>query len=225
MPIRALHELPLERQCRLARGLCLLLEAFEDAKELDYDAWQFAVRLEELHGAGLNSGDVRWLITRKFVLHALEQTSFDSAQRRFVPAHNLNLCESSSLVLTENNSQAVRAWCEPIFSGSEAEKCLGSGEVPRWDSGRRELSKSGLVVKKFRVPAPNQETILSAFEEEGWPPRIDDPLPAAAGFDPDQRLHDAVRGLNRNQQHRLIQFLRDGKAEGVCWIGLAAVGT
>jgi hypothetical protein len=33
------------------------------------------------------------------------------------------------------------------------------------------------VVKEFKLPAPNQETILTAFQEEGWPPRIDDPLP------------------------------------------------
>jgi hypothetical protein len=30
-----------------------------------------------------------------------------------------------------------------------------------------ELSVSGLIVKRFRVPARNQETILSVFEEVG----------------------------------------------------------
>ena len=32
-------------------------------------------------------------------------------------------------------------------------------------------------MKQFKVPSPTQESILAAFEEEGWPAAIDDPLP------------------------------------------------
>ena len=46
-----------------------------------------------------------------------------------------------------------------------------------WDPERRELHVAGLIVKRFKWPAVNQEAILTAFAEEGWPPRIDDPLP------------------------------------------------
>jgi hypothetical protein len=78
-----------------------------------------------------------------------------------------------------------------------------------------------MLVKKFRVPAPSQEAVLNAFEEEeGWPVRIDDSLPADHGLDQVQRLYDAVRGLNRNQRHRLIRFHRDGNGQGVSWCGL-----
>ena len=44
------------------------------------------------------------------------------------------------------------------------------------------------------------------MQEEGWPPRIDDPLPLRLGH-PEQRLHDAVKNLNRHQVNRLLVFL------------------
>ena len=47
--------------------------------------------------------------------------------------------------------------------------------IPRWDEVRRELAVDGQIVKRFRLPAPNQEAVLAAFEEEGWPPRVFDP--------------------------------------------------
>jgi hypothetical protein len=72
-------------------------------------------------------------------------------------------------------------------------------------------------VKRFRQPAPSQETILATFEEEGWPPHIDDPLPPQPGQLPKQRLHETITNLNRHQQNRLLHFLGDGTGRGVCW--------
>jgi len=74
-----------------------------------------------------------------------------------------------------------------------------------------------MVVKQFKVPAPNQEVILASFEEEGWPPRIDDPLPPQADQDSKRRLHDTIITLNRHQKNRLIRFSGDGSGEGVRW--------
>jgi hypothetical protein len=61
--------------------------------------------------------------------------------------------------------------------------------------------------------------ILRVFEEEGWPPRIDDPLDRAPDRDPQQRLHDAVRRLNGNQSRCRIRFSRDGTGQGILWSG------
>jgi hypothetical protein len=72
------------------------------------------------------------------------------------------------------------------------------------------------LVKEYRQRAPNQETILDAFEEEGWPPRIDDPLPRSTRIDPKERLHEAIRRLN-HQKARKILFSGDGTGEGVIW--------
>ena len=86
---------------------------------------------------------------------------------------------------------------------------------PRWDSERRELSYGGIACKTFRQRAPNQELVLAAFEEVGWPPRIDDPIPPSGGVDQRQRLADTVRALNAN--HGTLRFELDGTGEGVIW--------
>jgi hypothetical protein len=62
--------------------------------------------------------------------------------------------------------------------------------------------------------------ILEVFQEEHWPPRIDDPLPPKPGIEPQRRLHDTINSLNRNQRHRLIRFFADGLGKGVRWAGL-----
>ncbi len=85
---------------------------------------------------------------------------------------------------------------------------------PRWDKARRELSWGEEVCKRFRQPAKNQTLILDAFEEEGWPSRIDDPLPGDSEIDTRQRLANAVRALNANP---CIQFELDGTSQGILW--------
>jgi len=88
---------------------------------------------------------------------------------------------------------------------------------PIWDIERRQLRLGTDLIKQFKLPSANQETVLTAFEEDGWPPRIDDPLPPKANLPSKQRLHDTIKSLNRNQQHRLLRFSGDGSGEGVCW--------
>jgi len=100
-----------------------------------------------------------------------------------------------------------------------AEPAAGPTEValaPAWDSIRRELRLGDIVLKRFRQPAKNLETILAAFQEEGWPPGIDDPLPGGDSVDAHERLHDAVKKLNKQTVH-LIRFLRDGTGQGIIW--------
>ena len=88
---------------------------------------------------------------------------------------------------------------------------------PFWCSDRKELRINGTIVKQFRVPSPNQMTVLAVFEEEGWPTRIDDPLPSSSEVAPKRRLQDTIKSLNRNQQNQLIRFRGDGSGEGVVW--------
>ena len=89
--------------------------------------------------------------------------------------------------------------------------------TPCWDCDRQELRMGSQVVKEFKLHSPNQAIILAAFEEEGWPPRIDDPLPHHVDIDPKQRLHDTIKSLNRNQKARLIRFRGDGTGQGIRW--------
>lgn len=100
---------------------------------------------------------------------------------------------------------------------STARSQLRKPLIPTWDSVRRELRVGVQVVKRFHNPAPVQELILAAFEEEGWPPHIDDPLPPCDGIDPKKRLHNAINCLNRNRAARLIKFHGNGTRTGVRW--------
>ena len=61
--------------------------------------------------------------------------------------------------------------------------------IPTWDANLRVLSVDGLVVKQFSRAAENQQLILSVFQEEGWPARIDDPLSPVELVDSKRRLN------------------------------------
>ena len=88
---------------------------------------------------------------------------------------------------------------------------------PCWDAERRELRVGDVVVKRFRQPAVNQILILTVFEEDGWPARIDDPLPPDLQLEAKDRLHDAIKRLNRGQLVPLIRFRGDGTGTGLQW--------
>ena len=79
------------------------------------------------------------------------------------------------------------------------------------------LSLDGCVVKRFRLPAKNQEMVLSAFQEESWPVSIDDPLPYLPRRRAKERLHATIRCLNSHHENRRICFRGDGTGEAVLW--------
>lgn len=89
---------------------------------------------------------------------------------------------------------------------------------PQWDGERRVLTVGGEVVKQFRLRAFNQEIVLSAFEEEGWPFSIDDPLSPIPDIPPKRRLSQTIKSLNTGQLCPLLRFRGDGSGERVCWV-------
>jgi len=91
-----------------------------------------------------------------------------------------------------------------------------SARSPRWDLTGGELWLGQQCLWRRTRPAKNLQLILTAFEEEGWPPRIDDPLFGSVSNARD-RLHKAVRGLNRSLLVPAIEFHRDGTGQGICW--------
>jgi hypothetical protein len=88
---------------------------------------------------------------------------------------------------------------------------------PAWDARRRELRVGDFLVKRFRVPAENQSLVLSAFEEEGWPAYIDDPLPMKSKIVPKQRLHNAITRLNGSQLVPILRFHGNGNGDAIGW--------
>jgi hypothetical protein len=96
-----------------------------------------------------------------------------------------------------------------------------NGPKPFFDTERHILWYNGQIVKQFKGPATSQILILTAFQELGWPPRIDHPLPRVAGKNPKARLHDAINRLKGNQRNRLLTFRGDGTGQGIMWEALA----
>lgn len=216
---------------KIQAALMLLTEAHDYAEDTGDNAWNFAVEIETLRAAGCTDNDLRWLVAKAYVEPACEKTKECSRDREFSPcfgwSFNNRVCrDRACFIITE----AGLAFAHKIIgrysgdgdrevSAGENQDGRGSQLLPRWDVELRELSVDGQLVKRFNSLAPNQEAILTAFEEDGWPQHIFDPLTV----NPQQsqpakrRLNDAVKGLNRYQKNRLIRFSTDGTGEGVRW--------
>ena len=210
---------------RIEAGLAQLAEARAYAEDTRRDVWDFAVEIKRLSALGLTPNDLRWLICKGYVEHAREVTRAGEQGRAFHPAGNLTFGRRSCFVLTAaGNALARRLSAGPDLTRALADHQQGpvgnngdQSPLPEWDPDRRELRLVGKLVKRYRVPSPNQERILLAFQEENWRSVIDDPLPPRPRQNPKRRLHDTVRSLNRNQTNRLIRFMGNGTGQGIRW--------
>jgi hypothetical protein len=222
----------------LCAALTLLGHAYECARDTHAAPWDFALEISKLYEVGLTITDLRWLVAKGFVEHGSETSTYGDPHRSFTRSEGFNFLTTSCVILTEKGAefacqvlQAAAATDAVEQPRAGAPKAEPSGEIhpangetqlqathkPQWDPVRRELSVAGRIVKQFHVPAGNQEVILSAFQEEGWPDHIDDPLPGNRRIDPKTRLNDAVYRLNRKQHTFLIRFHTNGTGTGVHW--------
>lgn len=88
--------------------------------------------------------------------------------------------------------------------------------VVEYKSELFELWVNGTLVKRLDIRAASQIAILAAFQEENWPPRIDDPLHPNGG-DGKARLRSTIHCLNGCQHPPLIHFFADGSGHGIRW--------
>jgi hypothetical protein len=208
-------------QQRGAAALRALLEAHTYAASLSQDVWQFALGIVSLRQGGLSHNDIRWLLYRKYVLHGMETTQPGEERRTFRDAGVMRFERRSCFVLTEVGKTFAREeGCAPVVEQptlAPVNVIAPSVIVPTWDRDRQELRLGQELVKCFKTPAPNQELILAAFQEEGWPVHIYDPLPPQPEQDSRRRLHDTINSLNRNQKKPLVRFMGDGSGQGVRW--------
>jgi hypothetical protein len=222
----------------LCAPLALLWRAYACAQDAHAAPWDFALEIGKLYEAGLTITDLRWLVVKGFVEHGAETSVYGDAHRSFTRSEGFNFLPTTCVVLTKKGTAfacqvlqtaaAANAAEEPLDGPRKAEPGSeippGNGEAqpeatlkPHWDPVRRVLSLGHRIVKQFHVPAGNQEDILSAFQEEGWPEHIDDPLTGNHGVEPKTRLNNAIYRLNRNQMMRLIRFHGNGNGNGVRW--------
>jgi len=203
---------------QFAPFLTALGEASEYAKDLSSSLWEFGLRLEHARSMGVNDNDLRWMVKKGWITYRAEDgnESTEGFAACFSRGTQFVISQTgTSIGNTEiSGSEHSRSNC---LVGPEINPWPGEPVLPCWDIDRRELLIYGRVVKRFRWPAPNQETVLSVFSEENWPARIEDPLSQGQGLDPKRRLGDTIKCLNRNQQENLIRFRGDGTGEGVFW--------
>jgi hypothetical protein len=199
-------------------GLLQLLKADGYAREVRRLNWDFAVEIENLRAAGLTNGDLRWLACKGYVEHAVETTPAGSETRRFGAEGELTFGLRSCFVLTEAGAAFVRRLAGRARDGAAgAGNGTGRRAGPDWAAACRVLRVRGKVVKRFQVPAENQELILTRLQQLDWQRHIDDPLPRVSGLNPKRRLEDTISRLNKNQQNRLIRFHGDGTGRGLWW--------
>jgi hypothetical protein len=190
-----------------AAALAPLLVAYQGAKALGCDVWEFAIEIRCLRDAGLSHTHLRWLLANKLIVQALDRSEPIVGHRAFVPVANLSLAETACFVLTEPGAAYALDGADPPAVAPR----------PHWDAGCRQLLVGPILVKRYRQPAANQEKILEAFEEEGWPPRIDDPLPPRYEQDTKRRLHSTINNLNRGQERQILHFYGGGDGQTVAW--------
>ncbi len=94
-------------------------------------------------------------------------------------------------------------------------------EKPHWDARTGKLTFANQLIKQYKKRTDNQCLVLSAFEEEGWPSYIDDPIPPKDEMDPKQRLRQTVAQLKRcHITPGLIRFETVNSGQGVAWVSL-----
>jgi hypothetical protein len=220
----AIDQNPTTLTPEMITALALLLQAADYAQELRLPDWEFAVHLPDFRAARVTTSAIRWLSARGYVKHAQQITQFRGPHRKFRPVANLTFTEDTCFILTPEGKTAARNLGVDGFAGfgPAAGTCTttpgnGHAAVPHWDAALAELRLGNVVVKKFCQVAPNQQIILAAFEEEGWPARIDDPLPQDPDQDPKERLRETVRRLNEHQHVHLIRFRVSNCGQAISW--------
>jgi hypothetical protein len=186
-------------------ALAQLGKAFAYAQDLNIDPWEFALPLAHLLDFGVDKADLRWLVLNGYV-------TFRDRARRFQPGPNAAVSVDPRFLPTE-----AGVWAAGATGEAAPEIVSFSLQQPRWDSEHRILYLGWNIVKRYKRPSPNQDIVLGAFEEEGWPSHIYDPLPPKHEVVRKLRLHATVEWLNRNQEARLMRFRGDGTGDGICW--------
>jgi hypothetical protein len=221
-PLSGFRNSPLQSPT-IQKALRVLLEGYDNARDLQTSPWEFAVERTALLADGCTPHGLRWLARRGYV----EQAEAAAPRPRRARAGGAPP-EASHFVLTDAGAAVARAApplppplavrAAPSAGGRTAER-----ELPVWDNARGELHFRGRLVRRFRNTASQQRAVLDAFQREGWPERLPDPLARPAGpcVNRKQRLHDVIKNLNRRHGARRLRFYGTdcGRAVGWRWLG------
>lgn len=214
LPEHPIHALP-----RLLPALILLWRHYRDAAAVQQDSAGAGVPHAALRQVGATQADLESLIAARYVSYAaLSRPDPSMSNGHATPSPAAS--QSNFLILTPAGAAFMLQVTQTLEQSTHALAPINNGHAhdkPHWDPVRSELRYRDVVVKRFHKPAPNQELILAAFQESGWPRHIDDPLPPVQEIVPSVRLHDTLGRLNRTLQTPLLHFGCDRAGQGVCW--------
>jgi hypothetical protein len=217
-------DLPLSQ---LGGGLSVLLEAYDWARASRFDPRQFAVKIERLRDAGFSDTHLSWLVCSGYMEHAHELTLPGDKERTFRDEGRLNFRRRSRFVLTDAGAVLARPICRnPAATSTPSDDPLADSEFasntagrsrPVWDRRQLQLTLGDKLLMQLSSRASNLSCILDAFQEENWPPQIDDPLTVTQGRNSKRRLRGAIEKLNLSLLVPDIHFSGDGSGESICW--------
>ena len=164
-----------------------LRQAREYANDLGVDVCEFCIGIQPVEEFGLSKIDLKWMLLKGFIKEVADETH--SPRAIYVTERGLAFLLAQAL-------QKLK---------------------PKWLPEKRQLTFNGRVIKQFRVPSCNQEAVLMAFEEEGWPSRIYDPLIPKNGIEMKRRVTETIKSMNRWHKQKVIRFFGDGTGRGICW--------
>ncbi len=198
-----------------------LLPACADARERGLPPTAAPVECERLRQLGVGDDVLLWMLYQGHV-HHLERGPQAGEQAEWVARPSAVLAEGSAFAVTPLGEQFGEALFVSLFSLAEdwfdqARELVQVGSLtPRYEKKDRLFAWGWHVLKCYRQPSVNQELILSAAEELGWGHWFDDPLPRSK-VNPKERLHDAIKNLNRHQSAHLVRFKGDGTGTRIGW--------
>jgi hypothetical protein len=221
----------------LNTALVMLVRAYQYSQDTQLDRWEFAIPVAEFRYAGVTISELRWLLFSGLALHARETIHANGQYRKYTRLDIRSLPSDACFILSDKGVKSLDTAVRPaglpktmhvkdlhtngipqINSTSKIGVTVDS--IPHWDLNRLELKFQGVLVKAYKSLPSNQGSILTAFQEEKWPVRIDDPLPPISSQDSPRRLSDAIKQLNRSQENELLRFCGDGTGKGVVWKAL-----
>ena len=199
-----------ENRLELKAALLLLLRGWELGSKGRRNLWELAVEIAELRKVGLTTVDLHWLVSEGYVQHAVEETKPGSAHRQFGVVGQAQFHERSCFVLTKTGARLARR----LESTAHPQSAL----APYYDIRGGKLWVGGVLVKHFKQEASEQHKILKAFQRQGWPPRIVNPLTRRPG-DAAAKIHlgEVIKRLNRCQHPAMIRFHGDGTGRRITW--------
>ena len=159
---------------RIQRAFSLFADGMYYSTDLNCTVWEFAVTIKDLRDAGLSDDDMRWLMRKHYVEHAVEVTQAGDESRSFRPSSGCILSDRACFVWTEKARALVFA--DPVSLNGEHNARNGRSEVtnghctqvvaapttanlilvPTWDRDRQELRWGDFVIKQFKVPSPTR---------------------------------------------------------------------